>query len=83
MNHDFLTLIPGTCDHQVAKIPLGRVGEPDDVADVVVVLCSDLMRYVNGQNTIIGGGTLLHGSGSDGSLFCIREIMAQANQRRA
>jgi NAD(P)-dependent dehydrogenase (short-subunit alcohol dehydrogenase family) len=78
MNEQFLTLIPGMLEHQISKIPLGRVGNPDDVADVVVLLCSDQMRYVNGQNIIIDGGMLLHGSGSDGALFKVRELMAQA-----
>jgi NAD(P)-dependent dehydrogenase (short-subunit alcohol dehydrogenase family) len=78
MTHDFLTLIPGMHDQQVGKVPLGRVGAPEDVADVVVLLCSDLMRYVNGQNIIIDGGMLLHGAGSDGLLFRVRELMARA-----
>jgi NAD(P)-dependent dehydrogenase (short-subunit alcohol dehydrogenase family) len=78
MTHDFLTLIPGMHDHQVSKIPLGRVGEPEDVADVVVLLCSNLMRYVNGQNIVVDGGMLLHGAGSDGLLFRIRELLKRA-----
>jgi NAD(P)-dependent dehydrogenase (short-subunit alcohol dehydrogenase family) len=77
MTEQFLTLLPGNYDRQVSKVPLHRVGEPADVADVVVLLSSDLMRYVNGQNIVIDGGMLLHGSGSDGTLFQIRELMAQ------
>lgn len=78
MNHDFLTLIPGMYEHQVGKVPLGRVGVPEEIADVVVVLCSDLTRYVNGQNIIVDGGMLLHGSGPDGALFRIRELLGQS-----
>jgi NAD(P)-dependent dehydrogenase (short-subunit alcohol dehydrogenase family) len=80
MTHDFLTLIPGMHDHQVGKVPLGRIGAPEEVADVVVLLCSDLMRYVNGQNIVIDGGMLLHGAGSDGLLFRIRELLAQVKK---
>ncbi|HLN17914.1 MAG TPA: SDR family NAD(P)-dependent oxidoreductase [Acidimicrobiales bacterium] len=83
MTHQFLTLIPGMYEHQVKKIPLGRVGEPDDVADVVVLLCSDLTRYINGQNIVVDGGMLLHGAGSDGSLFWVRELLAEQEARRA
>jgi NAD(P)-dependent dehydrogenase (short-subunit alcohol dehydrogenase family) len=45
---------------------VARVGEPEDIADVVVFLCSDLARFVNGQNIVVDGGLTLHGSGVDG-----------------
>jgi meso-butanediol dehydrogenase / (S,S)-butanediol dehydrogenase / diacetyl reductase len=45
--------------------PVGRVGEPGDVADVVVFVCSDLARFVTGQNIVVDGGLTLHGSGVD------------------
>ena len=37
-------------------IPLGRVGNPDDVADVVVFLASDQARWLTGQRIYVGGG---------------------------
>lgn len=46
--------------------PLGRLGEPEDVARVVVFLCSDLARFVTGANVVVDGGMTLHGSGVDG-----------------
>src|ERR1700677_1968837 len=46
--------------------PVGRIGAPEDIADVVVFLCSDLARFVNGQNIVVDGGLTLHGSGVDG-----------------
>jgi 2-hydroxycyclohexanecarboxyl-CoA dehydrogenase len=45
--------------------PVGRVGAPEDIADVVVFLCSDLSRFVTGQNIVVDGGLTLHGSGVD------------------
>ena len=48
--------------------PLGRIGTPEDIADVVVFLCSDLARFVTGQNLVIDGGMTLHGAGVDGLL---------------
>jgi NAD(P)-dependent dehydrogenase (short-subunit alcohol dehydrogenase family) len=48
--------------------PLGRIGQPDDVADVVVFLCSHLARFITGQNIVVDGGMTLHGSGVDGIL---------------
>ncbi|MGH9347601.1 MAG: SDR family NAD(P)-dependent oxidoreductase [Vicinamibacterales bacterium] len=37
-------------------IPLGRVGTPQDVADVIVFLASDQARWVTGQRIYVGGG---------------------------
>jgi NAD(P)-dependent dehydrogenase (short-subunit alcohol dehydrogenase family) len=52
----------------VAETPAARVGDPEDVADVVLFLCSDLARFVTGQNLVVDGGLTLHGSGVDGVL---------------
>jgi NAD(P)-dependent dehydrogenase (short-subunit alcohol dehydrogenase family) len=66
----------GREEHMIAKTPLARVGTPDDIADVVVFLCSDLARFVTGQNIVIDGGMTLHGSGVDGVLDIVRELTA-------
>ncbi|KAB1191905.1 glucose 1-dehydrogenase [Haloferax sp. MBLA0076] len=39
-----------------AMIPLGRQGEPDDVAGVAVFLASDLGKYVTGESIVVDGG---------------------------
>ena len=39
-----------------ASTPLGRVGRPDDVADVVVFLASEQARWLTGQLLYVGGG---------------------------
>jgi len=36
--------------------PLGRVGKPEDVADVIVFLASDQARWLTGQLLFVGGG---------------------------
>jgi len=41
-------------------VPLGRVGEPADVAGPVLFLCSDLSRYVTGVVLDVCGGAYLH-----------------------
>jgi NAD(P)-dependent dehydrogenase (short-subunit alcohol dehydrogenase family) len=57
---------PDITERMVEKTPLGRIGTPDDIADVVVFLCSDLARFLTGQNLVVDGGMTLHGSGVDG-----------------
>ena len=63
-----LKLFPDRMQAFLDKTPLARIGTPEDVADVVVFLCSDLARFVTGQNLVIDGGMTLHGSGTDGLL---------------
>ena len=41
------------------KIPLGRFGEPVDVADAVAFLASPRRRYITGQTLILDGGLTL------------------------
>jgi 3-oxoacyl-[acyl-carrier protein] reductase len=40
-------------------IPLGRVGEPDEIADVAVFLASAGARYITGQVITVDGGLLV------------------------
>lgn len=42
------------------RIPLGRIGTPDDVAGCVVFLCSDLARYVTGAGLLVDGGLFVN-----------------------
>ncbi|HVT34908.1 MAG TPA: SDR family NAD(P)-dependent oxidoreductase [Nevskiaceae bacterium] len=42
------------------RIPLGRLGEPDDVAGCVVFLASDLARYVTGASVLVDGGAYVN-----------------------
>lgn len=40
-------------------VPLGRVGEPEDIADVAVFLSSEGARYLTGQVIVVDGGLLV------------------------
>ena len=40
----------------IGRNPMGRYGEPDEVARIVVFLCSDASDYVNGVAWLIDGG---------------------------
>jgi 3-oxoacyl-[acyl-carrier protein] reductase len=43
-----------------ANTPLGRVGEPEDVADVIVFLASEQAHWLTGQLLYVGGGWRMH-----------------------
>jgi 3-oxoacyl-[acyl-carrier protein] reductase len=40
----------------VRATPLGRLGEPEDVADAIVLLASEQARWITGQLIYVGGG---------------------------
>lgn len=40
----------------VQSTPLGRLGEPEDIADAVALLCSEEARWITAQNVKVNGG---------------------------
>ncbi len=38
------------------QIPLGRLGEPEEIAGLIIYLCSDGAAFVTGANIAINGG---------------------------
>jgi NAD(P)-dependent dehydrogenase (short-subunit alcohol dehydrogenase family) len=42
-----------------AKIPLGRIGQPQDIAAVVAFLLSDDAAYMTGQSVAVNGGAIM------------------------
>jgi L-rhamnose 1-dehydrogenase len=47
-------------DYMAGRIPLGRLGEPDDLAGPIVFLASDLARYVTGAALLVDGGAFVN-----------------------
>ncbi len=59
MSGDYLSL--DTLEKLRKTVPLGRLGQPEDIAKGMLFLASDDANYITGQSlTIDGGGTLQH-----------------------
>lgn len=47
-------------ERMTARIPLGRLGESDDLAGPIVFLASDMARYVTGAALLVDGGAFVN-----------------------
>ncbi|MBP0465949.1 SDR family oxidoreductase [Roseomonas sp. PWR1] len=50
---------PALYQRILGSIPFGRLGEPEEVADVALFLASPLARWVTGQTIVVDGGQML------------------------
>jgi NAD(P)-dependent dehydrogenase (short-subunit alcohol dehydrogenase family) len=41
------------------KIPLGRIGQPEDLVGTAVFLASDAADFITGQTVIVNGGSIM------------------------
>ena len=47
---------PNEFKKMLNKFPLGRMGTPEEVANVVIFLCSEKASLINGSNIVVDGG---------------------------
>ena len=56
MLSDIATRLGGDAEGLVARVPAGRLGQPEEVARAVAFLASDDSRYMNGASLVLDGG---------------------------
>ncbi len=44
----------------LSRVPVGRLGRPDDLVGAALLLCSDAGSYINGANLFVDGGRHVH-----------------------
>jgi NAD(P)-dependent dehydrogenase (short-subunit alcohol dehydrogenase family) len=52
----YMEQFPDKVRASITNTPLGRLGEPEDIADVVTFLASDKARFITGQTIYVDGG---------------------------
>lgn len=58
---DMTRVLPDNLKQEILRlIPLGRMGQPEDVANVVAFLCSDMSSYITGQVIVVDGGMVMY-----------------------
>ncbi|HIS30208.1 MAG TPA: SDR family oxidoreductase [Candidatus Limivivens intestinipullorum] len=51
--------VPEILEAKLAQIPLGKVGQPQDIGDVVACMAGDAFRFMTGATVLVDGGELL------------------------
>ena len=55
----FIEKVPQMGDAIAAMHPIGRIGEPQEVADAIVWLCSDQASFVTGHAMVVDGASIV------------------------
>jgi NAD(P)-dependent dehydrogenase (short-subunit alcohol dehydrogenase family) len=65
VNTDFAkVLVDNFGDTLAANLPTGRIGEPEDIANLALFLASDAASWITGDTYVIDGGAGVRGMGS-------------------
>jgi NAD(P)-dependent dehydrogenase (short-subunit alcohol dehydrogenase family) len=51
--------VAAAAEQSIARIPMGRLGDPDEIGRVAVFLATELSSYMTGAQIVVDGGMLL------------------------
>jgi len=51
--------VPGYEEEFLQRVPMGRIGEPEEIVGAMIYLASDASSFVTGETIVVDGGTLL------------------------
>jgi NAD(P)-dependent dehydrogenase (short-subunit alcohol dehydrogenase family) len=60
MTKPMFAAAPESLTYYVGRSALGRIGQPEDIADVMAFLASDDARFITGQGIMVDGGVMVH-----------------------
>lgn len=65
-------------DEVAAGLPLGRIGEPEDIARAVVWLASDAAEWITGADLLVDGGTRVRAAHTETAYAVHERLRSQA-----
>jgi NAD(P)-dependent dehydrogenase (short-subunit alcohol dehydrogenase family) len=51
---------PGKIETMTGRVPAGRFGQPDEIAEAIVFLATAKGRFMQGHNLVVDGGYIIH-----------------------
>jgi len=57
---NYIEKVPGAREHTVKTHAMRRFGEPEEIADAVVYLCSDRASFISGHSMTVDGGVMVN-----------------------
>jgi NAD(P)-dependent dehydrogenase (short-subunit alcohol dehydrogenase family) len=73
-------------ERMLKRVPMGRVGDHAELANLAVFLVSDRVSYINGEVVVIDGGEWLRGAGQFNELESVTaeqwDVISQMTRRK-